>query len=362
MNDFDPKAAAKKLLRGASLFPRGETSLKALRETPPTHFLSVLKRDRNTNAWDYVSMNPNTFELPDKGSLKLANFQDLFFSRAFLEPRPVLKAMEQPAGSVLLIDEIDKSDEEFEALLLEVLSDYQVTIPEIGTIGAQVPPIVILTSNNTRELGDALKRRCLHLFLDFPEDLAGVLARVPHAAKHVPYARRRIRPGPDIGIDPGVELGELREGCPDGLERVHHPLQKRRRRSPSIVLDVRLISRGDLHRLGELPKRDAGLRPEAPDFLTESRSHGPMLAYGCEWVKLLAPLRVHREPSSALRSCEETSNSPTIAPIRPRNRPVGRFRPCSQPSTVLGSTPRWRAGRHEKAPAAAGRPGAAGRA
>jgi MoxR-like ATPase len=100
---------------------------------------------------------------------KLAGFKDLFFSRDFLEPRPLLRAMEQAGGSVLLIDEIDKSDEAFEALLLEILSDYQVTVPEIGTISADVPPLVILTSNNTRELGDALKRRCLHLHIDFPD-------------------------------------------------------------------------------------------------------------------------------------------------------------------------------------------------
>ncbi len=105
----------------------------------------------------------------DASFKKLAGFQDLFFSRDFLEPRPLLKAMEQTGGSILLIDEIDKSDEEFEALLLEILSDYQVTVPEIGTIEAQVPPLVILTSNNTRELGDALKRRCLHLHIDFPD-------------------------------------------------------------------------------------------------------------------------------------------------------------------------------------------------
>ena len=104
----------------------------------------------------------------DTALAKLTGFQDLFFSRDFLEPRPLLRAMEQTSGSVLLIDEIDKSDEEFEALLLEVLSDYQVTVPEIGTIAAQYPPLVILTSNNTRELGDALKRRCLHLHIDFP--------------------------------------------------------------------------------------------------------------------------------------------------------------------------------------------------
>ncbi len=100
---------------------------------------------------------------------KLGGFQDLFFSRDFIQPRPLLQAMEQPGGSVLLIDEVDKSEEAFEALLLEVLADYQVTIPEIGTVKAQVPPLVILTSNNTRELGDALKRRCLHLHIGFPD-------------------------------------------------------------------------------------------------------------------------------------------------------------------------------------------------
>ena len=113
---------------------------------------------------------------------KLAGFQDLFFSRDFLEPRPLLQAMEQSGGSVLLIDEIDKSEEAFEALLLEVLADYQVTIPEIGTIRAQVPPLVILTSNNTRELGDALKRRCLHLHIGFPDaalEQRVLRARVP---------------------------------------------------------------------------------------------------------------------------------------------------------------------------------------
>ena len=115
---------------------------------------------------------------------RLAGFQDLFFSRDFLQPRPLLQAMEQRGGSVLLIDEVDKSEEAFEALLLEVLADYQVTIPEIGTIRAQVPPLVLLTSNNTRELGDALKRRCLHLHIGFPTpalELQVLRARVPEA-------------------------------------------------------------------------------------------------------------------------------------------------------------------------------------
>ncbi len=113
---------------------------------------------------------------------KLADFQDIFFSRDFLQPRPLLQAMEQSGGSVLLIDEVDKAEEAFEALLLEVLADYQVTVPEIGTIRAQVPPLVILTSNDTRELGDALKRRCLHLHIDFPDaalEQRVLQARVP---------------------------------------------------------------------------------------------------------------------------------------------------------------------------------------
>ena len=100
---------------------------------------------------------------------KLHSFGDIFFSEEFLEPRPLLRSLQEPGGSVLLIDEIDKSDQEFEAFLLEILSDYQVTIPEIGTVSALVPPIVLLTSNSTRDLGDALKRRCLHLHIGFPE-------------------------------------------------------------------------------------------------------------------------------------------------------------------------------------------------
>src|SRR5487761_2147730 len=113
---------------------------------------------------------------------KLHEFGDIFFSKNFLEPRPLLRALEEPGGAVLLIDEIDKSDQEFEAFLLEILSDYQVTIPELGTIHASVPPIVLLTSNSTRDLGDALKRRCLHLHIGFPDaNLEGriIASRVP---------------------------------------------------------------------------------------------------------------------------------------------------------------------------------------
>jgi MoxR-like ATPase len=100
---------------------------------------------------------------------KLHAHDDLFFSEHFLEPRPLYQALHQERGCVLLIDEIDKSDPEFEAFLLEVLSDFQVSVPEIGTIVAKVKPMVFLTSNNTREMSDALKRRCLHLPIPFPE-------------------------------------------------------------------------------------------------------------------------------------------------------------------------------------------------
>lgn len=100
---------------------------------------------------------------------KLHQYDDIFFSPQFLEPRPLLKALQEKDGAVLLIDEVDKSDDEFEAFLLEILSDFQVSIPEIGTIEATSRPFVFLTSNSTRELGEALRRRCLHLYISFPD-------------------------------------------------------------------------------------------------------------------------------------------------------------------------------------------------
>jgi MoxR-like ATPase len=100
---------------------------------------------------------------------RLHGMGDMFFSDTFLEPRPLLKALRTKGGAVLLIDEIDKSDEAFEAFLLEILSAFQVSIPEIGTIKAETPPLVFLTSNNVRDLGDALKRRCLHLHIPLPD-------------------------------------------------------------------------------------------------------------------------------------------------------------------------------------------------
>lgn len=114
---------------------------------------------------------------------RLHEFGDIFFSQEFMEPRPLLKALQEEDGCVLLIDEVDKSDHEFESLLLEILSDFQVSIPEIGTVKARrEPPMVFLTSNNTREISDALKRRCLHLYIPFPDmelEQRIIHARVP---------------------------------------------------------------------------------------------------------------------------------------------------------------------------------------
>ncbi|MDA8712406.1 MoxR family ATPase [Alphaproteobacteria bacterium] len=118
----------------------------------------------------------------DESMTRLGGFEDVFFSEQFLQTRPLLEALRSDDGVVLLIDEIDKSDDEFEAFLLEILSDYQISIPELGTVKAKKPPLVFLTSNNTREIGDALKRRCLHLYIPFPDAVREntiLQARVP---------------------------------------------------------------------------------------------------------------------------------------------------------------------------------------
>ena len=111
---------------------------------------------------------------------------DDLFSERFLVERPLLAALRAGPGAVLLIDELDRADEEFEAFLLEVLSDFQVSIPELGTIRAAEPPVVIATSNRTRDLHDALKRRCLYHWIDYPDtarEVAIVLARAPETAR-----------------------------------------------------------------------------------------------------------------------------------------------------------------------------------
>ena len=148
--------------------------------------------------WEYAKQMLYTQLLRDKLSTllaeaqslaeaadQLANEEDVFFSERFLLPRPLLKAITSDRPTVLLIDEIDRADAEFEAFLLEVLSDFQVSIPEIGTIVAKQRPAVLLTSNNTRELSEALKRRCLYIYIDYPnseEELRIVQLKVPELA------------------------------------------------------------------------------------------------------------------------------------------------------------------------------------
>ena len=141
-----------------------------------------------------------------------ARLQSDIFSDRFLIKRPLLKALEPHAGGapVLLIDELDRTDEAFEAFLLEVLSDYQITIPEIGTITADQPPIVIITSNRTREVHDALKRRCLYHWVGYPtaeRELEIIKARKPGAgdalAKEVVGFVQALR-GLDLFKSPGV--------------------------------------------------------------------------------------------------------------------------------------------------------------
>jgi MoxR-like ATPase len=156
--------------------------------------------------WEYAKQLLYTQLLKDKigetlasaGSLaeaaeRIARSDAVFFSERFLLPRPVLKSITSAKPCLLLIDEIDKADPEFEAFLLEVLSDYAVTIPELGTFRARIVPRVVLTSNNARELSDALKRRCLHLYIDFPSperELAIVRRRAPQVSEEL--ARRVV--------------------------------------------------------------------------------------------------------------------------------------------------------------------------
>jgi MoxR-like ATPase len=116
---------------------------------------------------------------------RIAAQEDAFFSERFIQPRPLLQAISSPKPVVLLIDEVDKSDPEFEAFLLELLSDFQVSIPELGTKKAVNIPFVVLTSNNYRDMSDALKRRCIHLYIDYPEkelEKRIVTSRIPGIA------------------------------------------------------------------------------------------------------------------------------------------------------------------------------------
>jgi MoxR-like ATPase len=159
--------------------------------------------------WDYARQMLairalSEHQLADDGSV------DALFGPRFLLERPLLDAVKTGAGAVLLVDEVDRADDEFEAFLLELLSDYQITIPEIGTIVAEQPPLVVLTSNRTRELHDALKRRCLYHWIGFPSaerELEIVLVRAPGVSRSLAEAAvaavHRLR-DMDLAKPPGV--------------------------------------------------------------------------------------------------------------------------------------------------------------
>lgn len=162
--------------------------------------------------WDYARQMMEIRLLEARGEGATAEARDIM-SREFLIARPLLQALEAARGGrrpVLLIDELDRADEEFEAFLLELLSDFQVSIPEIGTIKAETPPVVVLTSNRTREIHDALKRRCIYHWIDYPTpDLeASIVTRKVEGieerlAKDLALAMERLR-DMDLFKPPGV--------------------------------------------------------------------------------------------------------------------------------------------------------------
>ena len=162
--------------------------------------------------WNFAAQMIAIRTAEASGGARREDLQAELFSQDFLIQRPLLQAMEAHAEGppVLLIDEVDRTDEPFEAFLLEALSDFQVTIPELGTIRAPAPPIVILTSNRTREVHDALKRRCLYHWVDYPafeRELAIVNARVPDCAATLSaeiVAFVQALRGEDLFKNPGV--------------------------------------------------------------------------------------------------------------------------------------------------------------
>jgi len=162
--------------------------------------------------WNYPAQMIEIRLAEAGGTADREHLSSELFSERFLTRRPLLEAMEpQPGGPpVLLIDELDRADEPFEAFLLEALSDFQVTVPELGTIKAEEPPIVIITSNRTREIHDALKRRCLYHWVDYPDaerELAILEARAPEVSRklseEVVAFVQRLR-GEDLFKRPGV--------------------------------------------------------------------------------------------------------------------------------------------------------------
>jgi MoxR-like ATPase len=162
--------------------------------------------------WDFARqiLHLRTIEATAHGEADADEVEKSLFDERFLLARPILRAL-QESPAVLLVDEIDRADDEFEAFLLELLSTYQVSVPEFGTVKAAIPPVVVLTSNRTREVHDALKRRCLYHWVDHPSlrrEVEIVRRRLPHVSKalaeQVASATQRIRARDDLVKPPGV--------------------------------------------------------------------------------------------------------------------------------------------------------------
>ncbi len=179
------------LLEGAAGVGKTEIA-RTLSQTQDTKLIRLqcyegLDASQAIYEWNYQRQLLTIRSAAENGETGKA-VEDRIFSRAFLLERPLLAAITQEQPPVLLIDEIDRADEEFEAYLLEVLSDYQVSVPELGTIKATCKPIVILTSNGTRDLSDALRRRCLYTYVEYPDRatvLAILKARCPEVEAHL---------------------------------------------------------------------------------------------------------------------------------------------------------------------------------
>jgi MoxR-like ATPase len=192
---------------------------------------------------------------------RLAGEEEIFFSERFLLPRPLLRAITSDKPVVLLIDEIDRADAEFEAFLLEVLSDFQVSVPELGTIKARHQPVVLLTSNNTRELSEALKRRSLYIYIDYPKldaELRIVNLKVPglspKLARQAVEVVQRLR-GLDLKKHPSVS-----ETIDWARALVELNARHLDRETIETTMSVLLKYESDIQRAKRLISRDDGKR------------------------------------------------------------------------------------------------------
>ncbi len=205
---------------------------------------------------------------------RLANEEDVFFSMRFLLQRPLLKAILSPVPTVLLIDEIDRADAEFEAFLLEVLSDFQVSVPELGTLQAVHRPLVVLTSNNTRELSEALKRRCLYLFIGYPsleQEVSVVRIKVPElSAKMATQAVELVQSLRTMDLRKSPSISETLDWA---KALVALNAKNLNTQTLETTLSVLLKHENDLQRARRWLERPQGYQPDDDDFRFSRRQN-----------------------------------------------------------------------------------------